>query len=96
MSNTIIRKIAVDPNEMHISDIRRFAHKSFFFGMFPTHYACKIWLSPLVVQRLIQWSVTNHYIELDGTLSIKIRNRKEYYYGTSKEKVYEKKSRSSR
>lgn len=88
MSDKSGTKIPVNPIFLYIFDIDTIKEQNEYVIINPCFYDCWISLSALVVIRLIQWLAQNHYIEIDGLLTIKIRNKKEYYGVTKEKEVY--------
>jgi hypothetical protein len=76
-------KTPVTPDEIYVQDIETLNSSGFFFTLFPLHYDCKLSFSAYVLVTMIKWLVQHHFILVNGTLIIKIRNRREYYRGTS-------------
>jgi len=94
MPNVIIEQITVKPDELSILDIKKIEDIPSFFAIYPRYYNCRILFSPLVIQRMLQWLIKQHYIILEGTLIIKIRTQKGVLCVTGKKEANAEKNGS--
>jgi len=74
-----LEQLSVNPSFIDVTDIGELRTVGASVDIEPSYYNVVIRLSPIVIQQLLQWLVTNDYIGLKGTLTVSIRGRTVYY-----------------
>lgn len=74
-----IERLSVTPYIIEVNDIDSFDDVGASVDINPAYYDCVLRVSPYVILKLLQWLLTNKYINLSGTLTLSIRGRKYTY-----------------
>lgn len=75
-----LEQISVNPSILDITDVDTLMDVGSSVDLHPAYYDVILRMSPLVIQKILMWLLTNDYIKLKGSLTLSIRGRS-YHYG---------------
>lgn len=70
-----LEQLSVNPCFLEIADIDELRDVGACVDILPSYYNVVLRVSPLVIQKLLKWLLSHHYVKLSGTLTVSIRGR---------------------
>lgn len=75
-----------EQGSLNILDIKDISENGLFLVLYPVWFPFSITLSPHIVQKIVHWGIKNHYLELNGTLTVPKTMERKRHYVSAKEK----------
>lgn len=84
-----ITPLKINTDKIELFDISEIKTSNLGVWIKSPYYTCDIFIGAIFLQYLINWCISNHYITVDGTVTIPVGTLRRIYHANKQEKAIE-------